>query len=73
MRLDNQNYSRTFHNTTKAIITINGDIIIQTSQNRITGKIFPNKTFTTTLPITNTIHKWITSLMDSKRLAHLFK
>lgn len=73
MRLDNQNYRRTFHHTTKAIVTTNGDIIIQTSTDRITGKILPDKTFTTTLPITNTIHKWITSLMDSPRLAHLFK
>ena len=64
MRLDNQNYTRTFHTTTKAIVTIDGDIIIQTSQDRITGKIFPNKTFTTTLPIINTIHKEITSMMD---------
>lgn len=73
MRLDNQNYRRTFHNTTKATVTIDGDIIIQTSTDRITGKILPNKTFTTTLPITPTIHKWITSLMDSPRLVHLFK
>lgn len=73
MRLDNQNYRRTFHNTTKATVTIDGDIIIQTSTDRITGKILPNKTFTTTLPITNTINKWIISIMNSPRLKHLFK
>ena len=72
MRLDNQNYTRFFHKT-KATITLEGNIIIQTPTDLILGKIMTNKTYTTTIPVTRTIHKWITSKMDTKRLSHLFK